>query len=190
MTKPNLASNGAVYYTCILSTAAEKSMPDKKRCWQDIHVKDFWRTNMFYPFPLSLTHTASSNWKSTLKSRTHTHTDRNKQQQVEKHLNISEFPVSARPLGGLTQGVAMAAPYYELDCAWVFVSVGLPRSLLAKGNIGAPLASGTQKVSWSRAQVNAQCVPAGVVSASPGQLGQAPLCPPGRPVWLLILTES
>lgn len=66
---------------CFLISAAEMSMPDAPRCWQDI--LRFWRAGMFYPSPITHVEWLILNWKYTLKSW-YTH-------RLQKFQNINKW---------------------------------------------------------------------------------------------------
>lgn len=101
---------------CFLITAAEMSMPDAPRCWQDI--PRFWRTGMFYPFPITHVDSLILNWKYTLKSRdTHRLQKMSKHQQMEKTFHSTNLCIQKlSPLGGLCSGGGPPWHVMSVDC--------------------------------------------------------------------------
>ncbi len=164
----------------LLITAAEMSMPDAQRCWQDIPC--FWRTGMFYPFPITHVDSLILNWKYTLKSQD-TH-------RLQKFQNISKWKkhltawISVSRIRVCCVAFAQVVAHHGMLWVLIVYSVSIncntpPSVRQGEHSSLCPSPPRTQKVSWTLAQINVTSVPAGVVSGSTGRRGQARLCPTG-----------
>lgn len=79
-------SSPCFLFNRLLITAAEMSMPDALRCWQDI--PRFWRTGMFYPFPIIMCGFTDIKLKIHIEIPGHTqNAEMSKHQQMGKTFN-------------------------------------------------------------------------------------------------------
>lgn len=115
-----------------------------------------------------------------------THTDCRNFQNInkwEKHLRttISLSRTRVRWVA-FARGVAQAWHVMSVDYVQcVCINCNTPSSVRCSSPCAPP---GTQKVSWSPAQINVPSVPAGVVSGSPGRRGTGPSLSDGS-CWLV-----
>lgn len=100
----------------ILITAAEMSMPDALRCWQDI--PRFWRTGMFYPFPHHPCRLTDIKLKIHIEIPGHTQIAKlSKHQQMQKTFNSMVLCVhKSSRLGGLCSGGGPPWRVMGVDC--------------------------------------------------------------------------
>lgn len=138
----------------------------------------FWRTGMFYPFPITRVDSLILNWKYTLKSRDTQIAKNSKHQQMGKTLKQpgSVYPESI--------GWPFAPGVAHRGMLWVLIVYSMSINCNTLSSVSqvehsppCPSPPRTQKVSWTAAQINVTSVPAGVVSESTGRRGQARLCP-------------
>lgn len=100
---------------CFLTTAAEMSMADALRCWQDI--PHFWRTGMFYPFPITHVESLILNWKCTWNPGTHRLRKFHKHQQMGKTFNSTNLCIQKSSLlGGLCSEGGPPWHVMSVDC--------------------------------------------------------------------------
>lgn len=166
-----------------LITAAEMSMPDALRWWQDI--PRFLKDVDVLPISHHPCGLADIKLKIHIENSGHT--------QIAENLKTSTNGKKIISMNVYTQlstnkvlWVAFAQGVAHLGMLWVLIvySVSIncnTDSSIRQGEHSSLCSSPprTQKVSWTPAQINVPRVPAGVVSGSPGRWGQAGLCPTG-----------